>query len=176
MKFPFPDLKTKRTTLRILQPDDADALFKHFSDISVTKMMDIEPCKSRVEALNIIRFHLDGTGCRWGIFSSEESVLLGTCGYHKWKTSPKSSTSAEVGYDLSKAYWGNGYMQEVLPVVFTFGFQQMKLDIIEAECDPANEKSIALLEKFGFRLAETLENHQKRYHLSKAEWDTHSTR
>ena len=46
----------------------------------------------------------------------------------------------------------------------------------DAECDPANEKSIALLEKFGFRLAGTLENHQKRYHLSKAEWDTHSTR
>jgi ribosomal-protein-alanine N-acetyltransferase len=45
-------------------------------------------------------------------------------------------------------------MQEVIPRVIQFGFEEMKLQTIEAELSPRNLKSVRLLEKNNFKLAE----------------------
>lgn len=109
--FQFPPLQTARTALRLLTLEDADMVCRHFADEDVTRFMDIDACQSLDEARKIIRIHIDDPGCRWGIFSKDAKILLGTCGYHAWD---KSAKQAEVGYDLDKAYWGQGLMAEVL--------------------------------------------------------------
>jgi hypothetical protein len=49
-------------------------------------------------------------------------------------------------------------MQEVIPRVIQFGLEEMKLETIEAELSPRNLKSVRLLEKNNFKLAEVNED------------------
>src|SRR5438477_98251 len=56
-----------------------------------------------------------------------------------------------------RVYAGGGadacVMQEVIPRIIQFGFEEMKLRTIEAELSPRNLKSVRLLEKNNFTLA-----------------------
>ena len=44
-------------------------------------------------------------------------------------------------------------MQEVIPKILQFGFEEMKLKTIEAELSPRNLRSVRLLEKNNFTMA-----------------------
>ncbi len=146
--FDFPEFETKRLTLREITLDDTAGLFALFSDPQITEYMDIDPLKRESEAADIIEFHFNDSGCRWGIFDKNTGVLIGTCGYHRWRKG--ETNTAEIGYDLSPAYWGQGVMQEALEKIISFGFTEMGLVIIEAEVEPENGRSINLLKKLGF--------------------------
>jgi [ribosomal protein S5]-alanine N-acetyltransferase len=147
-KFLYPSLETERMHLKILTLLDAEEAFQHFSDEQVTKYMDIEPCKDLEEAKEIIQFHLDDSGCRWGLFHKEDQAFMGTGGFHCLET--KNELKAEIGFDLAKAYWGRGYMTEAIQAMIQFGFNEMKLDYIEATVEPGNTKSIKFMQKLGF--------------------------
>lgn len=149
-KVEFPSLETERLNLRLLTLQDSKAVFKHFSDEEITRFMDIEPCKDIKEAEEIIRFHLEDSGCRWGLFDKNNNSLIGTCGYHYLRKT-NDVFIAEVGFDLSKRYWGKGLMSEVMKVVIDFGYTKMGLTIVDATVEPENERSISLLRKLGFK-------------------------
>jgi ribosomal-protein-alanine N-acetyltransferase len=119
---------------------DAPAVFRHFADEAVTRFMDIPPCREMCEAEEIIRFHLEDSGCRWGLFAQGSDEWIGTCGFHCWE-----GRQAEIGFDLRKESWGKGLMREALRPVIDFGFTQMQLDAIVATAEPQNERSIKLL-------------------------------
>ncbi|RIX48636.1 N-acetyltransferase [Paenibacillus nanensis] len=148
-KFTFPSLETERLVLRLLTLKDGPAVFRHFADEEVTRFMDIAPCKDLQEAEEIIRFHLEDSGCRWGLFDKKNGELVGTSGYHCWVTKPERR--AEIGFDLSKSYWGLGYMTEALKPILAYGFGPMNLERIEATVEPGNARSRRLLEKLGFQ-------------------------
>ncbi|MBP3961891.1 GNAT family N-acetyltransferase [Paenibacillus lignilyticus] len=152
----FPPITTDRLVLRVLTPDDAEQVFKHFSDPEVTAFMDIEPCRSIREAEEIIQFHVEDNGCRYGLFSKDNGSLIGTCGYHCWVRDEESRSRAEIGFDLAKAYWGQGYMKEVLAPMLRIGFDVMKLAYIEATVEEANVRCRRLLEACQFVREEEL--------------------
>ena len=62
--------------------------------------------------------------------------------------------TAEVGYDLSPNFQGEGIMHESLKSVMKFGFDKLKLETIEAFTHKLNGSSIKLLERNGFDLVE----------------------
>lgn len=156
-KFAFPEFETERLVLRLLAQKDSAAVYRHFADEEVTRYLDIPPCRDIEEAGEIIRFHIEDSGCRWGLFLKETGQLAGTCGYHCWDSGP--SAKAEIGFDLSEAYWGQGLMTEAVVPVIQVGFEQMGLQMIEATVDPANERSKAMLERLEFqRKAELVDN------------------
>ncbi|MGP0583494.1 GNAT family N-acetyltransferase [Paenibacillus timonensis] len=136
--------------MRELTSIDADAVFRHFSVPEVTRFMDIEPCEDRQEAEEIIAFHIQDSGCRYGLFSKESKELIGTCGYHCWSTDDHRETKAEIGFDLAPSYWGKGLMQEALNPLIRMGFELMGLDYIEATTEVDNIPSQRLLQKLGF--------------------------
>jgi ribosomal-protein-alanine N-acetyltransferase len=83
--------------------------------------------------------------------------LAGTCGFHCWDSGPAGK--AEIGFDLSEAYWGQGLMTEAVVPVLQVGFEQMGLQMIEATVDPANGRSKEMLNRLGFqRKAELVDN------------------
>lgn len=145
----YPSLETARLHLRILTLQDVEEVFGHFSDEAVTRFMDIEPCKNLAEAKDIISYHIEDAGCRWGLFNKSDNRLIGTCGYH-YLRNIRDEWTAEVGFDLSKHYWGNGYMLEAMREVILFGFAGMELSTIDATVEPENERSIHLLGRLGF--------------------------
>jgi len=146
----FPHLETERLIMRELRLQDAVSILNHFSDPEVTKFMDIEACKDIAEAEEIIAFHINDSGCRYGLFSKEKDELLGTCGYHCWIVD-RDGTRAEIGFDLAPRYWGKGIMQEALRELIPMGFDLMQLQYIEATTEPKNVQSQKLLTKLGFK-------------------------
>jgi len=148
----FPVLETPRLILRPLTFADLDFVFRHFSDPAVTQyMLDEPPLADLAQARELIKFYQDPAGNpynRWGLERKEDGALIGTCGYHNWQ---RRYFRAEVGYDLSPAYWGQGYMSEALRTAFQHGFTQMQLHRIEALVYPQNVRSLRLLQKLGFQ-------------------------
>jgi [ribosomal protein S5]-alanine N-acetyltransferase len=157
-KYENLSLETVRMNLRILTLDDSEEVFRHFSDADVTRFMDIEPCKDIKEAEEIIRFHLEDSGCRWGLFEKTTNHFMGTLGYHYLRRTERDFI-AEIGFDLSKIYWGKGFMQEALKEVILFGFTNMGLSSIDATVETENERSINLMTKLGFKKDLELKDH-----------------
>ncbi|MCB2291540.1 GNAT family N-acetyltransferase [Clostridium sp. CS001] len=153
----FPEIETSRLILKeIIETDDKD-IFEIFSDDEAMKYYDIEPLKDLEEAKQLIqqlnRRFKNKKGIRWGIHLKDNYKLIGSCGYHSHN---KQSFRAEIGYELSKEYWGQGLMQEALQSIIDFGINNLALNRIQALVEPKNIKSINLLQKIGFNEEGTL--------------------
>ena len=85
---------------------------------------------------------------QWAITLKENpATLIGTIGY--WRIIPEHYR-AEIGYMLHPSCWGKGIMKEALNAVIKYAFEKMKLHSIEANINPDNIPSAALLESCGF--------------------------
>ncbi|EXJ58379.1 hypothetical protein A1O7_05804 [Cladophialophora yegresii CBS 114405] len=56
----------------------------------------------------------------------------------------------EIGFLLSRSYWGQGLAQEALHGVLPYLFGEKGMEEITADVDPRNHRSIRLLERVGF--------------------------
>lgn len=174
-------LETNRLVLREMHMDDADFLFNEWSDPKVTRFMcDEDPLQKREQAEEFLRqFQLPEKNPHlnwWGIESKADGHLIGTCGYIRWD---QKHHRAEIGYDLCPDAWGQGLMPEVLQAIVRFGFQDMKINRIEATVHVENIRSQRVLTKLGFQREGFLReyycrngvyNHQVQYSLLKREW------
>ncbi len=148
----FPDLETERLLLRHFTAQDIEFVFRHFSDPRVAEfLLDEPPVADRAQAQAIIDFYLEQDGKsynRWLIERKADHQPIGTCGFHKWA---RSQQRAEIGYDLSPAAWGQGYMSEAVRCALVHGFGPMGLHRVEALVAHGNERSVRLLKRFGFQ-------------------------
>ena len=148
---PFPILTTEHYTLRQLSVWDENELFAIRSDIDVAEYLDrplaksIEEIRQFIEKIN--NSISKNESIYWVINYKDESKLIGSICL--WNISWEES-KAEIGFELLPEYQGKSIMQEVLPVIIKFAFENMKLLLIEGEVDADNLKSIALMVKNGF--------------------------
>jgi len=78
--FAFDELEMERTVLRLLTLGDSAAVFRHFSDPDVARFVELHEGMNDIhDAEKVIRFHLEDSGCRWGIFEKITDRLKGTC-------------------------------------------------------------------------------------------------
>lgn len=148
----MPHLESERLMLRPLTPADLEFVYQHFSNPDITRYLhDEEPIRTREEAQAIVDFYTE-PGIkpynRWVIISKASGKPIGSCGYHNWR---KRHFRAEIGFDLAKDCWNQGFMTEALSIAIEFGFVQMELNRIEALAHPQNLASIRLLEKLRFQ-------------------------
>jgi len=151
---PFPFLTTKNYSLRNLMPEDEQEIFALRSSDEINKYLDRPKANTLDDARNFITKIINGIAKNesifWVVTPKDESKLLGTICL--WKIS-KDEAKAEIGYELLPENHGKGIMQEVIPRVLQFGFEEIKLEMIEAELSPRNLKSVRLLEENNFTLA-----------------------
>jgi len=147
----FPNLETDRLVLRKITKDDASNILSYLSDNEVMKYYGLEPFKSINEAMDEISWYQslekNNTGLRWGITLKEEGIVIGSCGFHNFVS---QHFRTEIGFELSRDYWGKGIAGEALKTIIAFGFQQFGLQRIEALIEPPNLSSQRLVEKQGF--------------------------
>jgi len=62
----------------------------------------------------------------------------------------------EVGYGMARAFWGKGYMTEVLRTVIDWAFSQPDIFRVQAFCDVGNLGSARVMEKAGMSREGTL--------------------
>jgi [ribosomal protein S5]-alanine N-acetyltransferase len=164
---PFTTLTTERFSLRQLTLEDANEIFLLRSDERVNKYLDRPIAKNSDDAKQFInRINHDISNNElfyWAIAFKNNPKLIGTICL--WNIS-EDETTAEIGFELLPEHQGKGIMQEVLPVVIKYGFEEMKLQSIDGEASPNNLKSIRLMKKFGF----SFKNHSEKtaiYSISK---------
>lgn len=150
---PFPVLATARLHLRCITSDDAVELYYLRSNKKVLQYLDRAPLTSEKEAGSFIKIILaqlqKNEGILWVItFKDNPGKMIGTIGY--WRI-VKEHYRAEIGYLLRPDEWGKGIMKEAMCKVTQYAFKQMRLHSIEANINPGNLASAALLESCGFK-------------------------
>jgi [ribosomal protein S5]-alanine N-acetyltransferase len=149
---PFPELRTKRLLLRQLKLSDASRVQRLRSNEAVMQYINRPLTRTLEDAqkwINVILEALDSNnGITWCLCLSEApKEHVGSIGL--WRID-KENYRAEIGYMLEPALQGQGLMYEALQRIVTYGFREMKLHSIEAQVDPKNAASGALLKKGGF--------------------------
>ena len=147
----FPQLRGKRVRLRGPTPDDADDLFALFSDPEVMRYWSRAPMRERGEAEGLIGDMIEAFSKRvlinWVIVGHHDRVIGTTTLFH---FDPRHRR-AEVGYALRSDHWGRGIASEAASLAIDWALQALDLHRIEADIDPRNAASRALLERLGFR-------------------------
>ena len=82
----------------------------------------------------------------WAIVEKSTNNVIGSIGVVDFKESVKS---AEIGYALSRMYWGRGIMPEALKRVMDFLFDDVGFNRVAACHDTDNPKSGRVMEKVG---------------------------
>ena len=77
--------------------------------------------------------------------------------------------SAYLGYQIAAPFAGRGYMTEALQLALRFAFRELGLHRVEANVQPGNAASIALVRRAGF----TLEGFSRRYIKIGGRWRDH---
>ena len=146
----FPKLETRQLILRKLTLDDGQEIFEYASDPEVAENLPWERHKSVEDSINFLKLAIQNYEEKkvadWGIVNKKDNKLIGTIGY-MWLL--PEHNRAEIGYALSNKYWGKGLMTEAVSEIIRFGFEQMKLNRIEARCFMKNIASEKVLYKVG---------------------------
>lgn len=147
----YHDLETERLLLKSISSEDSEFILSQFSDDDVNQYLyDAEPINDIKEAEEIINFY---TGdefygqYRWILVRRCDGKKIGTCGYHCWDRTQKK---IDVGYDMKKEFWGNGYMYEAMKAILDFADKNLDLHRYDAHIYNENTKSIAFAKKLGF--------------------------
>jgi ribosomal-protein-alanine N-acetyltransferase len=77
--------------------------------------------------------------------------------------------NAYLGYYMGERYAGQGYMTEAVQLIVRHAFEGLKLHRLEANIQPGNLASIAVVKRAGF----TLEGYSRRYLKICGRWRDH---
>jgi RimJ/RimL family protein N-acetyltransferase len=146
-------LETDRLVLREFIEGDLEAVFAYQSD---PRYLQYYPWLER--RLEDVRTFLN-TWISWqfdrprakfqlAIVLAADGRLVGNCGLRK---AAAHAQEAELGYEINPSYWGRGYASEAARAMLAFGFQDLSLHRVWAECVAANRASARVLEKLGMQ-------------------------
>jgi len=146
--------------LRPLQLSDVDAWYSYLADPEVTRLTSYHIASaSTITAMieNYIGGYAKKTSYRWAIARKDSDMLIGTCGYYWWDA---SHSVAELGYDLSRVYWGKSVMTQAVQVAVKWAFETLEVNRIQATVMVNNYGSSRVLEKNGFLKEGTLREYK----------------
>jgi [ribosomal protein S5]-alanine N-acetyltransferase len=153
----LPQIETDRLLLRKMRPEDAEAMFDYASDPEVTRYVIWDTHRTVADSRAFLDLTVEGyasgEGRDWGIVYKGDLRFVGTCGFVNVS---REDARAELGYVLSKRYWGRGLAPEAVRAVIRFGFERVGLNRIEARCISENAASARVMEKAGMNYEGTL--------------------
>ncbi|MBM7553048.1 GNAT family N-acetyltransferase [Thalassobacillus pellis] len=142
----IPKIETERLILRKITLDDAKDMYLYASDEEVTKNVTWNTHFTLSDTFRFINTFLSKYDAPWGIELKENGRFIGTVHFVWWQ--PKHN-SAELGYVLSKEYWGQGLITEAARAIISFGFENLDLVRIQARCFLENKGSERVMKKLG---------------------------
>lgn len=149
----FPVLQTANLVLRKLHSDDVDALFKLYSDPSVSSSRERPPFEIIEEASILLKQIKDRyrstTAIRWGIEHRETGEIIGTIGIRS-SVPVAAHGEVDVHFELVEESRGKGYMAEALSSVVNFSLDVIQVHKLSAEFFSDNEGIPHLLDKYMF--------------------------
>ena len=152
----IPKFETDRLVLRRIEEGDYAGMFDYSSDLDVTKYLiwkphtDIDETKKHIAELQ--KRYDSGQFYDWGMVYKKDGCFVGTCGF---TSVDMGKNICEVGYVLSKKYWGMGLVPEALEPIMEFAFDYLGFEKIEARFLEGNSRSKKVMEKVGMTHAKT---------------------
>lgn len=145
-------LKTKRLLLRPWREEDLNDFFEYASVDGVGEMAGWSHHKTKDDTKAILSMFIKEKKT----FAIErEGKVIGSLGIEKYDENklPELSDKSgrELGFVLSKDYWGNGYMAEAVAAVIDYLFKTVGLDFIICGYFTDNSQSKRVQEKCGFK-------------------------
>ncbi|HLV79020.1 MAG TPA: GNAT family N-acetyltransferase [Chthonomonadaceae bacterium] len=161
---------TPRLLLRAFTLEDMDAVYEYWSDPEVMRYQPGEPrtmldqAQRRLQNLAAGGEEPPRRGSCFAIVLKSEGQVIGECLLYAHNPDLRE---AGIGYTLNRRYWGLGLATEAAGRVVRYGFEEMGLHRIFAECRPENRASARVLEKIGMRL----EGHLRENKWIKGRWE-----
>ncbi|MBR6705988.1 MAG: GNAT family N-acetyltransferase [Clostridia bacterium] len=146
-------INTPRLILRRFCREDAGDMYRNWaSDKEVTRFLTW-PAHSSAEVTGMlltqwIAKYEDGGFFNWAIQYRENGEVIGNISVVRLE---EAIDSAEIGYCLSRTYWGRGIMPEALRAVTAYLFDTVGLNRVWAGHDVENPKSGRVMEKAGMK-------------------------
>jgi RimJ/RimL family protein N-acetyltransferase len=142
-----------RVVLRALLPDDAAAMFAYRSDPEVARYQSWEPeapdeLRAFIRGLAALPAYAPGKWQQLGVALCETGALIGDCGISVLEHDPRQ---AEFGITLASEWQGRGLAREALEALLAIVFGTLGKHRLSGSVDPHNVRSIALMERTGFR-------------------------
>jgi RimJ/RimL family protein N-acetyltransferase len=146
-------ITTERLTIRCWDPRDAP-LLKDAIDSSLDELRswmpwadeEPKPLPEKVELLRRFRQFDLGQDFVYGIFTHDESQVVGGTGLH----ARSGDEALEIGYWIRSSRTGNGLATESTAALTRVAFEVCGVDRVEIRVDPENAPSLAIPRKLGF--------------------------
>lgn len=151
---PPPVLETDRVRLRPYRADDRDGLFGLFGDPRVARYWSFPAWTEVAQADEFLAPLLatetadPPTALCWVIADRASDQFAGNTTLFSLRPDQQR---AEMGYALLSRHWGLGIAREAVSRAIAYAFDDLALRRIEADIDPRNAASIALVERLGFQ-------------------------
>ena len=146
-------LETNRLILRPLTLDDAETAFCGWTgDAEANEYVSWLPHHSiddTIEWLKEIEWRKDGarqSNYIWGFVLKETGELFGSGGLI-WE---ESYQLYQVGYNIMKSHWNNGYTTEAMKAVLDFAAMKLGIKRVAGGHAKENLASAKVIEKLGF--------------------------
>lgn len=146
------ELTTTDLQLRTPKLSDSDAMHALLSDPETVKYWVNTPIIDKQVSTDKLADYLHsdekGESINWAVCLKNQSEMIGRCVFFHFD---EANHRAEIGFILNRQYWRRGLMRQAVEAVIQFGFINLNLHRIEADVDPHNAGSLALLESVGFK-------------------------
>lgn len=149
-------LHTSRLTLRPWRHSDLQDFYEYASVDGVGQMAGWTPHKNIEESKGILEHFIEGK-CDFAL--EHQGKVIGSLGIKEYseESYPELSnlSGREIGYVLSKAYWGQGLMPEAVKAVTAYLLDTAGLDFVLVGHFDWNKQSARVIEKCGFQYIKT---------------------
>lgn len=163
-------LETERLRLRPWRLDDLTDFNEYASVDGVGQMAGWLPHKNIEESRDILKMFIDEKKTFAIEFSGK---VIGSLGIEEYNEAvlPEydEKTGREIGYVLSKDYWGMGLMPEAVNAAIKYLFETINLDFIACGHYTDNDQSKRVQEKCGFKHLKLIKT-KTQYGVDKDEW------
>lgn len=153
-------LETERLLLRPFEKSDAEALFEMDKNPNVHQYLWQKPVETIDEVYAYIemvqkQYVERGIG-RFSTILKETGELIGWTGIKFVNEQPENGNINfyDYGYRLNEKFWNKGYASEATKAWLDYGFNEMKIEKMNAYTHAENGASNHILEKHGMKFME----------------------
>ena len=146
-------LYTERLILRPWQEKDLEDLFLYASVEGVGERAGWTHHKSREESLKVLKSFIKEKKT-FAIVLKNSTKVIGSIGLEACRSSLgeefNTLVGRDIGYVLSKDFWGQGIMTEAVKRVIEYSFNDLNYDFLSCVHYNYNNQSRRIIEKCGF--------------------------
>jgi len=157
------NIHTERLLLVPLGPQYLISTHEYASDLENTKYMVHLPNADISET----KTFLDRVQAEWQISNPkfyEFAILLDNIHIGAVDINiSENNSEGELGWIISKKYWGYGYAAEAAREIINYAIQVLKVRKFIAHCDSENVSSYRVMEKLGMSLANKTKGRKNKY-------------